>query len=81
MIPDELYWGIDDVREGWFFKKPSGETISIHGPSICESSGGGINEAIKKALILGCSKQIYAPFVQHLDVNGNKCFCSKVLNN
>lgn len=44
----KIYWGEDRIRMGWFLNR-DGKDLWIHGPSICESSGGGPLQAIAVA--------------------------------
>ena len=42
-----LYWGVLGGREGWWLNVPGEKIRMIHGPSICNSSGGGALRALE----------------------------------
>jgi hypothetical protein len=69
-----IYWGEDQVRRGWFIELGD-QTLWIHGPSICSSSGGGALRALEQA----CDKHgldphtVYVTIPVHEDVEGKPC--------
>lgn len=69
-----LAWETEGLTEGWRLTLPSGEKSRIR-CSICESSGGGLRQAVNEARDLGYLDDIYAVVPEHNRFDGSRC-CS-----
>ncbi len=72
----KIYWGVCGLREGWWLEYANGVTQAVLGPSICVSSAGGANEAVRSVRDWGYEGPINIVPVEHKDVSGRFCSCS-----